>query len=290
MTDSPFTITTISQQAKHLLANSKIHFSDFSRIFENFGEQQACELFNSILEEILVQRMKDKKPAYSDQIHLIAMGDFNMTLNVIGQQEASDSTVCASEFDMMVVSMLPETVEVPCYQTNIDPESIYDCPDQLKSMPLRQLKPYTPTLFQAYHDIPVLDEANKAAPCLIIYSQPQASVTWVFDRESLEPLTLTDNNLQRSRILLAVRVIGELGDPRHIDTLDDLSRSDYDYFVRWEAAESVYKLDERCGLELLQNHLVNDSSSAIAKAAQQTLSMLSDEDNTPEELVHGLYH
>lgn len=290
MNNSPFTLSTLTQQANQLTSGQNPYFSDFSRLFEGFNQQKANELFNSILEEILLQKMHDKKPAYSDQIHLIAAGDFNLTLNVIGQRENTDNTLCASEFNMMVINMLPETVAVPRYETTIRPSSVYNRPAPLKTLPLQELKPYTPTIFQAYKDIAVLDEAALQAPCLIIYSRPLASVTWVFDRNSLEPLMLTDNSLQRSRILLAVRILGELGEQHHIDTLDSLSRSDFDYFVRWEAAESVYKLDEWRGTRLLQEHLVHDNNPEIAKAAKQTLAMLSDETHQAEESVHGLYN
>lgn len=290
MKNSPFTISTIAQQAHQLISSPNTRFSDFSRLFEDFDQQQANELFNSILEEILLQKVHDKKPAYSDQIHLIAVGDFNLTLNVIGKRENTDNTLCASEFDMMVINMLPETVAIPHYETTIEPSSVYDRPAPLKPLPAQELKPYTPTIFQAYKDVAVLDEATLQAPCLVIYSRPLASVTWVYDRNNLEPLTLTDNNLQRSRILLAVRILGELGEQHHVDTLDSLSRSDFDHFIRWEAAESVYKLDEWQGITLLKNHLINDRNPAIAKAAKQTLSVLSDDLDKAEESIHGLYH
>ena len=126
-------------------------------------------------------------------------------------------------------------------------------------------------MFHAYRDIVDLDEAEQKAPCLVIHSLPRGSVTWVYDRESLEPLSLTDNDLQKSRIQLAVRVMGDTGTEEYVDTLEALAVSDFDHFVRWEAAESVYKLSEQRGVDLLKQHLVNDPNASLAKSARETL-------------------
>ena len=83
---------------------------------------------------------------------------------------------------------------------------------------------------------------------------------------------MTDNHLQSSRVRLAARIMGELqGDPEVVETLDRLARSDYMHFVRWEAAESVYKIDPPRGTALLRDRLVNDAHPAIRKAARATL-------------------
>jgi hypothetical protein len=66
--------------------------------------------------------------------------------------------------------------------------------------------------------------------------------------------------------------MGELrGGPEVVDTLESLARSDYMHFVRWEAAESVYRIDPSRGAALLRDHLVNDAHPSVRKAARATL-------------------
>lgn len=277
MSDSIYNVNFLSDQASRLMQETDFRFSDFSRLFDGFGHEQACELFNDILSEILNQALKNGKPAYSDQIHLASSGDFNLTLNIVGQKKEAEPVICANEFDMLLVSLLPQAFTIPCFSSDISPGQLYERPGALKKQPPVLVEPFKPVLCHAYRTLLDLDKAEREAPCLVIHSRPRGAVTWVFDEETLDPLTLTDNDLQKSRIQLAIRVIGEMGGKEYAGTLDDLARSDFDHFVRWEAAESVYKLDEERGIRLLQEYLVKDPSAAIAQAARQTLENLTGE-------------
>lgn len=270
-------IDQLIKNADYLMSQSGFVFSDFSQLFNGFDQPEACYFFNSILTSVLDQALKNGKPAYSDQIHLVSRGDFNLSLVIAGDSHTEDSTVCASEFDMIVVNLSSDRLLVPVYKTNIDTENIFERPESLCEPVSQNLEPFKPVLFHAYHEIADLEHANNEAPCVVIHSLPRGSVTWVYDRSSRRPLNLTDNDLRRSRIQLAVKVLGETGTARYADTLEALATSDFDHFVRWEAAESVYKLDESRGIKLLEQHLVNDRNASLAKSAKATLASLNQE-------------
>lgn len=271
-------VEQLTSQASRLMEQNEFQFSDFCSLFTDFSGEDASHLFNSILTEILSQKTINRKPSYSEQIHLSSEDDFNLSLKISGEGwQEEDSTLCASDFELIVVSLAKETLSVPVYRTDINPESIYDRPASLSPAIHLTMEPYRPYLFEAFTEVIDLDYAERNEPVLIVHSKSRAPVTWVFDRNSGEPLNLTDNNLQRSRIQLAVRVIGETGQPEHAGVLSKLARSDYNHAVRWEAAESLYKLNEKLGLSLLQDHLVHDHCQDLAKAARQTLENLEEE-------------
>ena len=268
----------LTSQAFRLMEQSEFQFSDFCSLFSHFNHEDAGRFFNSILSEILEQKTVNKKPAYSEQIHLSSEGDFNLSLKIVGVgQQEQDSTLCANDFELIVVSLAKKSLSVPVYRTGINPESVYDRPEPLFPATRVTMEPCRPYLFEAFTEIADLDFAERNEPVLIIHSKPRAPVTWVFDRSTGEPLSLTDNDLQRSRIQLAVRVIGETGKQEHTEVLSELARSDYNHTVRWEAAESLYKLNEELGLSLLQDHLVHDNCEDLTKAARQTLANLEEE-------------
>lgn len=268
----------LTSQASWLMDQNEFQFSDFCSLFSHFNHENAGQFFNSILTEILSQKTINRKPAYSEQIHLSSEGDFNLSLKITGEGlQDQDTTLCANDFELIVVSLAKKALSVPVYRTSINPESVYDRPEPLLPAFQLTMEPCHPYLFEAFTEIADLDLAERNEPVLIIHSKPRAPVTWVFDRSTGEPLNLTDNDLQRSRIQLAVRVIGETGKPEHTEVLSELARSDYNHVVRWEAAESLYNLNEKLGLSLLQDHLVNDRCQELAKAAQQTLENLEEE-------------
>ncbi|KEQ11411.1 hypothetical protein GZ77_25210 [Endozoicomonas montiporae] len=265
------TIAGMTSMAEQLMTRKGFVFADFCELFTEFNHALACQLFNSVLEAVLKQSVSEGKSAYSDQVHLAESGEFNLSLVVVGEGVLNHQTICASEFDMIVVSLSSEPVSIPVYRALLDVNHLFERPEPLVAPVSHRLDPFSPVVFHAYRDIVDLENADTKAPLLIIHSLPRGSVTWVYERESLQPLNLTDNNLQKSRIQLAVRVIGDMGSEEYADTLEALATSDFDHFVRWEAAESVYKLNEQRGIELLQQHLVNDTNQSLAKSARQTL-------------------
>ena len=278
----PFSsVEQLTTQASRLMEQKEFQFSDFCSLFSHFTHDDAGRFFNSILDEIINQKTINKKPAYSEQIHLSSKDDFNLSLKIAGEGlEEQDCTLCANDFELIVVSLAKKPLAVPVYRTSINPESVYDRPDPLPPAVRLKVEPCRPYLFEAFTEVADLDSADHQEPVLIIHSKPRAPVTWVFDRNTGEPMNLTDNDLQRSRIQLAVRVIGETGQPEHAEVLSKLARSDYNHVVRWEAAESLYKLNEKLGLSLLQDYLVNDHCQDLANAARQTLENLAEEEES----------
>ena len=271
-------VEQLTSKASRLMEQNEFQFSDFCSLFNHFNHEDAGRFFNSILSEILAQKTINKKSAYSEQIHLSREGDFHLSLKIVGEgRQEHDSTLCANDFELIVVSLAKKNLSVPVYRTNINPESIYDRPEPMLPATRLTMEPCRPYLFEAFTEVADLDFAERNEPVLIIHSKPRAPVTWVFNRSTGEPLSLTDNDLQRSRIQLAVRVIGETGNQKHTQVLSDLARSDYNHVVRWEAAESLYKLNEKLGLSLLQNHLIYDPCDDLAEAARQTLENLEEE-------------
>ena len=278
MSAHPAMLDQLVKQAEELIGKDDFVFSDFLGMFSGFNKTKACELLNGILGSILEQAVENGKPAYSDQVHLAALGDFNLTLNTIGGCAFTGETLCASEFDMILVNIGEQAVSVPIYYLQLDMNDLFKRPPSLNKPRLAVLEPHQSALFHAYHQIADIDSAVSEAPCLIIHSLRRGSVTWVYDRETPNPLRLTDNDLQKSRTNLAVRVMGETGTAEYADTLEALVCSDFDHFVRWEAAESVYKLDEQRGIELLRNVQVHDPNSSLARSARQTLANLTGEE------------
>ena len=271
-------VQQLVNQASEIMCQNQYQFSDFCSLFSQFNHQKASAFFNSILEEILAQKVSGRKSAYSEQVHLYSEDDFNLSLKISGEgHHETDLTICASDFELILVSLAKEPLSVPVYRTTVNPASIYDRPRPLKEPYWLTVEPCRPYLFEAYTEIADLDFADRSEPLLTIHSKSRAPVTWVFDRQTGEPLNLTDNDLQRSRIQLAVRVIGETGNASHTEILDNLARSDFDHVVRWEAAESLYNLDEEKGLSLLRESLVNDRNPALAQAAKETLENLAEE-------------
>ena len=268
---SSMTIARLTSQAEQLMTRKGFVFADFNQLFCEFNRTIACQLFNSMLESVLEQSVSEGKSAYSDQVHLAESGEFNLSLVIAGEGSLNQQTVCVSEFDMIAVNLSSEPVSVPVYQAELDTSQLFNRPEPLKPPISYRLEPFKPKLFHAYRDVVDLENADLNVPCLIVHSLPRGSVTWVYERESLKPLNLTDNNLQRSRIQLAVRVIGDMGTEAYSDTLEALAKSDFDHFVRWEAAESVFRLNEQRGIKLLQQYLVNDANLSLAKSARQTL-------------------
>lgn len=237
-------------------------FADLVSLFDDFDRARAARLLNELLAEIL--DAPEHEQPYYEHIHIRRDGDCNLQLRVTGKLEPR-GPLCLSEFDMLAVNLGDAEVSVPCYRA--DGRNLHG-PETVT------LEPYRPMLFLAYRDIVELDAASAEAPFLVLHSLPRGTVTRVFDRDTLEPLHLTDNHLQSSRVQIAAKVLGAIGSEADAARLELLARSDYLHFVRWEAAESTYALDAERGERLLREHLLHDPHPSIRKAAAATLDNL----------------
>jgi hypothetical protein len=246
-------------------------FERYAELFSGLRREDVVASFNRMLQEILDSGDTRGAPYY-DQLHLASEGEFNLTLTIAGRLGERPSHITASEFDLLVVNLGDEPVAVPVYQTTLDKDALEKRPGPLLGPEQVPLEPRGCRVFMAYTEIADLAGADREAPLLVVHSTARGSITWVFDRESAEPIGLTDNNLQTSRVRMAARVMGELrGSPEVISTLEQLASSRYGHFVRWEAAEAVFKLDPARGSALLRDSLAQDEHPSIRKAARATL-------------------
>jgi len=246
-------------------------FAHYGQLFAWLQREDVLVLFEQILHEIRDSAAASHSP-YLDQVHLASEGDFNLTLKIAGRAGERGDHLTASEFDLLVVNLSEDPVSLPVYRTTVDVSALHRRPGPLLGPERLTLEPRGCRTFAAYAEIADLAGADREVPLLVVHSLARGATTWVFSRASGESLQTTDNHLQSSRMRMAARAMGELhGGPDVIDTLEQLARSDYLHFVRWEAAEAVYRLDPARGAALLRDHLAHDAHPSICKAARATL-------------------
>lgn len=261
----------LTGQAREAACRPGFTFEDYGHLFVGLGPERVARMFDRVMLDIL-ESTAERNPPYFDQTHLVSEGDFNLTLKLVGRREEVSGQLVANEFDMLVVNLTEAVVTIPVYHTGISPSAPDERPGHLNEPEYATVEPYGWRLFSAYSEIADLVCADREAPFFVVHSDARGAATWVFDRSTGEPLALTDNHLQSSRVRLAARVMGELeGGPEIVATLERVARSGYAHFVRWEAAESVYKLNPARGTELLREHLADDPHHLIRKAARATL-------------------
>lgn len=258
----------IAERAQGVLARAGHTFADFAEAFAGMDRERAARLVNETLGEVLNAPAGDRR--YTDELRLFGSGDFTLTLRVVGGEDVP-GVLCASEFDLLVVNLGPDAVDVPLYRAAVDPADTQRRPDALRSAGTARLEPYVPRVFSAYADVAVLGAASAEAPVLVVHSRARGTVTWVFDRATGRPLNLTANHLTSSRVQVAARVLGAIGTPEHAPRLEELAASDYLHFVRWEAAEAVYRLDPARAERLLEERLAHDPHPAVRGSARRTL-------------------
>jgi hypothetical protein len=247
-------------------------FTQLARLLESVDGSWSATLVNEILEDLLAAEV-DNEARYFREVDLCASGDFHLTLTETGTQ-LPGPRLAASEFDMLVTNLSDAAVAVPVCRTDIDPDHVERRPGALV-IDETVIGPYGTACFQAYRDIADIGLAAANVPALIVHSSPRGVMTWVFDRETLEPVNLTTTHLQASRLQLAIRVMGDLGAGAvEVDSLEALAASEYLHFVRWEAAQAVYALDATRGIRLLQDHLTSDRHAGVRKAASASLERL----------------
>ena len=261
----------IAELAREAARRPGFTFEHYGRLFSGLERERVARMFDRMMEEIL-ESSEERNPPYFDQAHLVSEGDFNLTLKLVGRREEVSEQLTASEFDMLAVNLTDEPVTIPVYRTSIDLGAPDERPGPLEGPELVAVGPYGWRKFAAYAEVADLACADREAPFFVVHSGAFGATTWVFDRSTGEAVSLTDNYLHTSRVRLAARVMGELGDePEVVTTLERLARSGYAHFVRWEAAESVYKISPARGAHLLSKYLTADAHPLIRKAARATL-------------------
>ena len=246
-------------------------FADFIDVFTKLGSVETTQLATMMVERAATVANADGLD--EDYVYLYRDGDINIQVKVIAP-EPPRHELCANEFDLILMNISPNDVDVPVYRTSIDSADLTRRPPALtRSTPLT-LASHKPVIVPAYGDILDLQSVATPAVLLIFHSAARAATTWVFDRTTGDPISLTSTNLQASRIQIAARLLGAMGSAQDIPTLTALATSGEISFIRWEAAEALYQLDPAAGIAVLRDTLVRDGDRSIRKAAMATLAQL----------------
>ncbi|PSJ40504.1 HEAT repeat domain-containing protein [Allosphingosinicella deserti] len=263
-------LNSIALQARAIASRPDFTFGDYAELFADLDATVVSEMFGTFLRDILAAPA-DGEQIYHDELHLASEGDFNLTLKLTGRGRTTELT--ASEFDMLAINIGDRSVTHDLYRTDIAPEALHRRPAGLAAPEPVAISPYGIGNYRAYTEIADLSGADREVPLLVVHSRARGETTWVFDRRTGAPIGLTDNHLQSSRLRIAARIMGALpGDGSTADVLERLARSDQTHFVRWEAAESIWKIDPVRGTALLRDHLAQDPHPAIREAARKTLA------------------
>ncbi|WP_062267953.1 HEAT repeat domain-containing protein [Endozoicomonas arenosclerae] len=265
-------------RAEQIMAQDGYQFSQLAGLSEMIDSSTVPQLLQCVAEDISEETSAEKKP-FLDQNYLYSKGDFNLSLVFCnGLGEPSDShEVCANEFDLLLVNLGNQSIDIPVLQTKVDINHIYEMPVPAKNSPTVILGPYHAHIFKAYNSVPLLDGIKQQACLLTAHSEARGPLTWTYNRETFQPTRLIATQVADSRSQLAASLIGELsGSSKSIECLEGVAKSDrYAPFVRWEAFSSLCKLDEERGRSLLEAALVHDGDQYIRQLADKTLMALS---------------
>lgn len=258
-------------RAKALQARPEHRFADFEVLCRMLSGEDTARLIAVMAEcAATISRPEGLTEAF---VYLWREGGLNIQVKMI-KPEAPTSELNANELDLVLMNLSQHTVEVPVYRTGIDPSELTRRPNSLVAEEALQLRSHEPVLVEAYREILDFKAVSGAATLLIFHSPARGPLTWVFDRKSGAPKHLTSTNLQDSRLQLAALLLGAMGSKQDIPALERIVLSEKPAFVRWEAAQALYRLDAEAGQACLRDSLSHDADRALAKAASATLSRL----------------
>jgi hypothetical protein len=264
-------LSELVRQAQALVQKPDHEFRHFEKLIRRLTPADIAALLTFATKRAAM--VVDAEGLTDQFIYLHRDGEINFQIKVIGSEVPTDE-LCANEFDLILMNISSVEVTVPVFQTKIDPKDLTLRPPALvRGAPLL-LAPHCPTIIPAYEDILDLRSVTRPTPCLLLHSAARGPVTWVFDRKTGHPKHLTSTNLQASRMQLAARLLGATGSKQDAATLVALASSDEAGFIRWEAAEALYRLDPARGAALIRDRLATDKDRTIRKAAAATLAQL----------------
>ena len=264
-------LNSIVRRAKALQGQTGHEFRDFEALCRELSRADTTSLLTFMAERAAtVVNGEGLTEAF---VYLWRDGQLNIQVKVIGAEAATDE-LSASEFDLVLMNVSPHDVEVPAYRAAIDIADLTRRPEALEHKGPLLLVSHVPVFVPAYRHLLDLRSVRTSATILVIHSAARGPVTWVFDRATGQAKHLTSTNLQGSRMQLAARLLGATGSRQDACALEALALSEEAAFVRWEAAEALYRLDPDAGVALLRDHLSGDTDRDIRKAATTTLSRL----------------
>ena len=265
-------------KAEQIMAKVGYQFSQFTQLTDLVDQLTVSQLLHCVAEDIAQETSAEKKP-FLDQNYLYSNRDFNLSLVFCnGLGEPSDNKeVCANEFDLLLINLSRQSIDIPVLETKVELNHIYDAPVAARYLPVVTLDAYQSHLFNAFDSVPLLDGIRQQACLLTVHSSSRGPLTWTYDRSTLKPTRLIATSVADSRSQLAASLIGELGATQeNIECLEGVAISDrYAPFVRWEAFSSLCKLNEERGKVLLKSSLAYDSDPYIRQLADKTLTALS---------------
>ncbi len=262
-------LSVLKEKASEILEKENAQFFDILPILESLKKDDIIEILNDLLER------KDITSNYQllseDHVYLSRQHNFHLLMRLIGRSPST--TLYANEFDILVINPMNTPVSIPLYQCQVC-EDLSQRPSALIRLEDTILMPGKVYGFEAYKYILDFDtEAAQDAFILIAHSEPKGWLSWVYDKNSLEPIESICTSLQASRIQMYVRMLGAMNATQAVPVLEKLAKSTYANFVRWEAVESLSLIDPQSTLELLDYLVKNDSDAQIIEAAEQSLAI-----------------
>ncbi|KEQ17462.1 HEAT repeat domain-containing protein [Endozoicomonas numazuensis] len=265
-------------RAEQIMVQDSYQFSQLAGLSELIDPSTVPQLLQCVAEDISKETSAEKKP-FLDQNYLYSKGDFNLSLvfcNGLGEPSESKE-VCANEFDLMLINLGEQAIDIPVLETKVDTVDIYEMPVSARNGPTLILGSCQAHVFKAYDSVPLLDGIKQQACLLTAHSAARGVLTWTYNRETLQPTRLIATRVSDSRSQLAAALIGELsGSEKSIECLENVASSDrYAPFVRWEAFSSLCKQSEERSRSLLEHTLIYDSDPYIRQLADKTMTALS---------------
>jgi len=263
------TLPALKEAVAQVLDREGANFFDIAPILDTLRKDDIIALLNDVLERREIT--SNYELLSEDHVYLYRQPNFHMLLRFIGKN--AQETLYANEFDVFVINPTNDVITVPLYQCPSRLDSPQQ-PQRLLRLDDAVLEPGKTYRFEAYKYI--LDFSCEAAPdacVLIAHSDPVGWLSWVYDRDSLEPVESICTSLQASRIQVYVRLLGAMRATQAIPCLEKLATSDYANFARWEAVESLSQIAPNHCLEVLKKLAENDADPMIRRSAADSLEL-----------------
>ncbi|WP_433962007.1 HEAT repeat domain-containing protein [Klebsiella michiganensis] len=268
-TENIRSLSELKKNVANVLGVEKSRFFDIIPIMESLTRDDVIEILNDVLEKKDIA--SDYELLSEDHVYLDRQHNFNLLMRLVGNKPSV--TLSANEFDIIIINPMSSPVSIPIYQSPLA-DGIYQQPSALIKLEDIILIPGKVYSFEAYKYILDFDAmAAQDAFVLIAHSEPKGWLSWVYDRNSLEPVESICTSLQASRIQMYVRLLGAMKATQAVPALEKLAKSTYANFVRWEAIESLSLIDPQHTLKLLEYLAENDTDVKISEAAAQSLAM-----------------
>ncbi|KND54541.1 hypothetical protein BPUN_4423 [Candidatus Paraburkholderia kirkii] len=262
-------LPTLKNAVAQVMDKKDADFFDLTPLMNDLCRENIIELLNDVLERREITSSYELLS--EDHIYLHRQKNFHLLMRFIGK--STRNTLYANEFDVFVLNPTTDVIAVPFYECQTNPDNMHQ-QKKLRRLDDIKLEPNKPYCFEAYKYILDFEcDTQKDAFVLIAHSEPKGWLTWIYDRESLAPIESISTDLQASRIQLYVRLLGAMKSEQSVPTLEKLATSNYANFVRWEAVESLSRINPSRCLTVLRQLAANDADHVIQKIAGQSMCL-----------------